>query len=333
MVPEQLSSDIETTTDDKQQLQSIEDQALTELMDESSSDRGDDTEQMSLLTAEEEVELAMCIEAGVLACERLAADTSELSGEDIADLGELIRLGEDAYTRMLASNQGLVRKYANYYDGLGLSFDDLVQEGNFGLIRAVQKFDYQLGYKFSTYAGKCIRFTMLRALANDSRTIRLPVHVGEKVSTMEAYRRKVVAAEGREPSIVEIAEAVELSESCAREYLLAARPTLSLHWNGPADDDREFEEMLGRTGHPDPTARDALAYVVPAIIRRAINMLAPHQKAVMDLRYTGDDVPSFAAVGEALGVTKDAPRQQEIKAVKALRDTPLRQLFEDIEVE
>ena len=114
MVPEQLSSDIETTTDDKQQLQSIEDQALTELMDESSSDRGDDTEQMSLLTAEEEVELAMCIEAGVLACERLAADTSELSGEDIADLGELIRLGEDAYTRMLASNQGLVRKYANY---------------------------------------------------------------------------------------------------------------------------------------------------------------------------------------------------------------------------
>ena len=181
---------------------------------------------MPLLTAEQEVELARAMEAGLFAAERLGQG-GKISPTLRADLQYIVREGERAKQHMLEANLRLVVSVAKKYAGRGMGLTDLIQEGNLGLIRAVEKFDYTKGFKFSTYATWWIRQALTRAMADQARTIRLPVHMVEQVNKIRRVERDLVVQLGRKPTAAEIAVEVDLSARAGRgDPLLQPRPRL-----------------------------------------------------------------------------------------------------------
>jgi RNA polymerase primary sigma factor len=279
---------------------------------------------VALLSAEQEVALAIRMEAGVLAEERLNSGVTldpQLSG----DLARLAEDGQRARIQMLEANLRLVVSLAKRHTGHGLPFLDLIQEGNLGLIRAVEKFDYTKGYKFSTYATWWINQAIHRAMADQSRTIRIPTKVAETIKQMSLLQAQLLADLGREPSTAELAEALDLPPAKVLEIQRYNREPLSLHTPLGADGDAEFGDLIEDT--EAITAADAVS---PSLLcqqfEAALAMLSEREAAVMRMRFGLDDGQprTLEEIGHVQGVTRERIRQIECKALSKLRH-PTRQ--------
>lgn len=288
-----------------------------------------------LLTADEEVELAKRIEAGVYAAEILrAVDAGERALPAGTTRDELRAVADDgvlAKDRMIRANLRLVVSTARrYYRNTGLSFLDLVQDGNLGLIRAVDKFDYRKGFKFSTYAVWWLRQAIERGRADKARGIRLPVHVLEEISKLGRADRKLQFSLGRGPTDVELADAIGSTVGRVNQLREISRSIVSL--DTPIGDEGEasYGDLIEDTEVPQPS--DVVEFHAMAEeLREIVKTLPPREAFVITLRYGLNDgrQHTLAEIGERLGLTKERIRQIEKEAVEHLRDPARRQLLLD----
>jgi RNA polymerase sigma factor (sigma-70 family) len=279
-----------------------------------------------LLTAEEEVDLSQRIEAGVYAQTLLAGvgdeDFVELTSgpATTAELAQLAREGEAARQHFLSANLRLVVSVARKYPRTAMSLLDLIQEGNLGLIRAVEKFDYRKGFKFSTYATWWIRQAISRAIAQHGRTIRLPVHLGEEVGRMNRARRDLVRELGREPSDDELATVVGVEPARIAELTRLAKDPVSLQ--SPVGDDEEsaLENFIRDAVIPGPEAV-VLAAQADADLTRLIDHLDERSALVVRARYGMEDGEphTFTEIGARLGLSRARIQQIEKEAIATLR--------------
>jgi RNA polymerase primary sigma factor len=273
--------------------------------------------QFPLLSADEEVTLARSVEAGLLADERLAQIVEDHPDRD--DLAELVQMGRASKRRLVESNLRLVVSVARRYTRRGLSLLDLIQEGNVGLIRAVERFDYMKGFKFSTYASWWIRQAISRALADQGRTIRLPVHVSDQLNRLLRVMRRLAQTEAREPTVAELAVATSLPPERVAQLLGYADDPVSLQ--SPVG---EKENSLGDLVE-DSDAMSPADLVARAMLREHIDRilagLSERERAVVRLRYGLDDgrVRTLEEVGVAFGVTRERIRQIENRTLVKLR--------------
>ncbi|RME06586.1 MAG: sigma-70 family RNA polymerase sigma factor [Anaerolineae bacterium] len=272
-----------------------------------------------LLTAEEEVQLARRIERGREARERLASG-EKLTDEERRQLQEAIRDGWAAREHLITANSRLVISVAKKYMGRGVPFLDLIQEGNIGLIRAAKKFDYHRGYKFSTYATWWIRQAVTRAIADQGRTIRLPVHMGDQINRMLRTRHQLTQELGREPTIDELAIALEVTPEKVQYMLRVARRPLSLEM--PTDDDAEsvLGDFIPDDDSPPPDDK-AIQNLLKEHLSLILDTLPPREVRVLQLRYGLLDgrMYTLEEVGRKMGVTRERVRQIEAQALNRLR--------------
>jgi len=272
-----------------------------------------------LLTAVEEVELARQIEAGLFA--EQALDRSPGLDERLTDeLDHLVLLGRMAKRRLIEANLRLVVSVAKRYVGRGLTLLDLVQEGNLGLIRAVEKFDYERGYKFSTYATWWIRQAMSRALADQARTIRVPVHVVELINRVMRVQRAMLQEYGAEPSAAEVGRVLELSESRVREVLRLAQEPVSLHTPVGEEDDVALGDLIEDADAASP-AETAAFLLLREHLEAVLATLGERERQLVRLRYGLDDgrPRTLEEIGHLFGVTRERIRQIEAKTLSKLR--------------
>ncbi|MGW2837727.1 RNA polymerase sigma factor [Streptomyces sp. NPDC001493] len=272
-----------------------------------------------LLTAAEEVELARRVEAGLFAEERLA--TGPRPDPRLAhDLDLITVLGRNAKRRLIEANLRLVVSVAKRYVGRGLTMLDLVQEGNVGLIRAVEKFDYTRGYKFSTYATWWIRQAMSRALADQARTIRVPVHVVEQINRVVRVRRRLLQERGYEPAAEEVGAELELSGERVREVLRLAQEPVSLHTPVGEEDDACLGDLI-EDGDAASPAESASFLLLREHLEAVLSTLGERERRVVRLRYGLDDGRSrtLEEIGTLFGVTRERIRQIEAKTLARLR--------------
>ena len=275
----------------------------------------------ALLSAEDEVELAQTIEVGLYA-EHLLKDSEEpLTRAMKRDLKVLVKDGKKARAHLLEANLRLVVSLAKRYTGRGMPLLDLIQEGNLGLIRAMEKFDYSKGFKFSTYATWWIRQAITRGMADQSRTIRLPVHLVEQVNKLSRIKREMYQHLGREATNEELAEESGIDESKIEMLLRQSRDPVSLDMPVGADEEAPLGDFI-----EDSEATDAESAVVASMrhsdIRAVLGTLEPREQDVIRLRYGLDDgVPrSLAQIGRRFGLSRERVRQIEREVMSKLRD-------------
>ena len=293
-----------------------------------------------LLNAELEVEIAQTIEEGNVAAAKLAAHELALSGEgsteDILDEAavsknrRLMRKGLKAKDELIEANLRLVVSIAKRYRNRGLAFLDLIQEGNLGLMRAVDKFDHTKGFKFSTYATWWIRQAITRAIADQARTIRIPVHMVETINKVVWAQRQLLQELGREPTIEEVAHRVELPMERVREILRINQDTVSLEQPVGDEDDFNLSDMIEDRGAvvPDDAATRSL---LDAAVREALGHLSEREQDVVRLRFGLDDgkIRTLEEVGKEFGVTRERVRQIESKTLAKLRRPDAAHLLRD----
>ncbi|WP_374204026.1 RNA polymerase sigma factor [Streptomyces sp. HPF1205] len=273
-----------------------------------------------LLTAVEEVELARRVEAGLFAEEKLAA-FPHLDSRLASDLDRLVVAGRMAKRRLIEANLRLVVSVAKRYVGRGLTMLDLVQEGNLGLIRAVEKFDYTRGYKFSTYATWWIRQAMSRALADQARTIRVPVHVVELINRVVRVQRRLLQERGYEPSTEEVAVQLELPVERVREVLRLAQEPISLHTPVGEEEDVALGDLI-EDGDAASPVESAAFLLLREHLDAVLSTLGERERKVVQLRYGLDDgrPRTLEEIGRIFGVTRERIRQIESKTLGKLRD-------------
>jgi RNA polymerase primary sigma factor len=271
-----------------------------------------------LLRADEEVILARCVEEGLRATERIV-EQDELGLERSARDRRLRTDGLDAKRILVEANLRLVVSIAKRYRNRGMAFLDLIQEGNLGLMRAVDKFDYTKGFKFSTYATWWIRQAITRAIADQARTIRIPVHMVETINKVIRVQRQLLQDLGREPTVDELADRAEMTPARVREILRVSQETVSLE-QPMGDDDFSLSDLIEDEAAVAPSEAAARAMLNEAV-NQALAELSDREQKVVRLRFGLDDgqMRTLEEVGKEFGVTRERIRQIESKTLAKLR--------------
>jgi RNA polymerase primary sigma factor len=285
---------------------------------------------VALLTAQEEVSLAQRIEAGVLADERLEKEAETLSDDERIELRWNSSDGARAKRHLVEANLRLVVSIAKRYVGRGMAFLDLIQEGNLGLIRAVEKFDYTKGYKFSTYATWWIRQAITRAIADQARTIRIPVHMVETINKLLRIQRQLLQDLGREPTAEEIGEQMELPPEKVREIQKISQEPVSLETPIGEEEDSHLGDFIEDSEAVVPLERASFR-LLQEQLESVLHTLSEREKEVIRLRFgLIDGQPcTLEEVGKKFGVTRERIRQIESKTLSKLRHPSRSQKLRD----
>ena len=285
---------------------------------------------VALLTAQEEVSLAKRIEAGVEASDRLEKGIAKLSDEQLRDLKRLQNDGAMAKRHLVEANLRLVVSIAKRYVGRGMAFLDLIQEGNLGLIRAVEKFDHEKGFKFSTYATWWIRQAITRAIADQARTIRIPVHMVETINKLARIQRQLLQDLGREPTAEEISEQMELPPEKVREIQKISQEPVSLETPIGEEEDSNLGDFIEDSDAVVPLERASFK-LLQEQLESVLHTLSDREKDVIRLRFgLVDGQPrTLEEVGKKFGVTRERIRQIESKTLSKLRHPSRSQKLRD----
>jgi RNA polymerase primary sigma factor len=283
-----------------------------------------------LLSADEEVSLAKRMERAIKATELLETRGHELPLDDVYTLRDQITDGEVAQEHLVRANARLVISVAKKYIGRGVPFLDLIQEGNIGLIRATNKFEYQRGHKFSTYATWWIRQAVSRAVADQGRTIRVPVHMGDQLNRMRRVQLQLTQELGREPSIDEIAVGMETTPDKVENLLEIARRPISLETPIDEEGDSTFGDFVEDVNSPAP-AEEVATNMLQEHLKKSLDRLPPREAQILRLRYGLEDgrVYTLEEVGQAIGVTRERVRQLEAQALNRLRQSSAHLILRD----
>lgn len=283
---------------------------------------------VSLLSADEEVELAQRIERGRIAREELAH--INVSGNRRDELRKSIEDSWGAREHLITANSRLVISVAKKYMGRGVPFLDLIQEGNIGLIRATKKFDYRRGHKFSTYATWWIRQAVTRAIADQGRTIRVPVHMGDQINKLLRVQHQLTQKLGRDPSIEEIAETLEVPTKKVENMIQVARRPLSLETPTDDEEDSVLGDFIEDEEAPAP-AETATYNLLREHLESVLKDLPPREVRILQLRYGLLDGQAYTLeeVGRKMGVTRERVRQIEAQALTRLRQPQIRKILRD----
>jgi RNA polymerase primary sigma factor len=283
-----------------------------------------------LLNAEQEVDLAKRIEAGLFAEEKLAEDGEKVHRDVRMDLEWVAEDGRRAKDHLLEANLRLVVSLAKRYTGRGMLFLDLIQEGNLGLIRAVEKFDYTKGYKFSTYATWWIRQAITRAMADQARTIRIPVHMVEVINKLARVQRQMLQDLGREPTAEELAVELDMTTEKIVEVQKYGREPISLHTPLGEEGDSEFGDLIEDTEAIQPG--EAVSFtLLQEQLRSVLDTLSEREAGVVSMRFgLIDGQPkTLDEIGKVYGVTRERIRQIESKTMLKLRHPSRSQVLRD----
>jgi RNA polymerase primary sigma factor len=284
---------------------------------------------VALLNAEQEVELAKRIEAGLFAEERLNSG-SKIDSKHKRELWWIKEDGKKAKNHLLEANLRLVVSLAKRYTGRGMLFLDLIQEGNLGLIRAVEKFDYTKGYKFSTYATWWIRQAITRAMADQARTIRIPVHMVEVINKLARVQRQMLQDLGREPTPEELAKELDMTPEKVVEVQKYGREPISLHTPLGEDGDSEFGDLIEDSEAVVPA--DAVSFtLLQEQLHSVLDTLSEREAGVVSMRFglTDGQPKTLDEIGKVYGVTRERIRQIESKTMSKLRHPSRSQVLRD----
>ena len=333
---ENPSDDVDEDEMDLSDIDEDDDENGIGLSDDLSNIETDDTiglylkevSRVPLLTADEEVELAQRIEKGRISREELAR--VNVTPERRLELRKNIEDSWAARDHLITANSRLVISVAKKYMGRGVPFLDLIQEGNIGLIRATKKFDYRRGHKFSTYATWWIRQAVTRAIADQGRTIRVPVHMGDQINKLLRYQHQLTQKLGRDPSVEELAAELDVPIKKVENMIQVARRPLSLET--PTDD--EEDSVLGDFIEDDdaPAPADSATYnLLKEHLQIILNDLPPREVRILQLRYGLLDGQAYTLeeVGNKMGVTRERVRQIEAQALSRLRHPSVQKILRD----
>ncbi|HET7304463.1 MAG TPA: RNA polymerase sigma factor [Segeticoccus sp.] len=285
---------------------------------------------VALLNAEQEVELAKRIEAGLFAEEKLGADDGTMDMKIKREMWWIAQDGKKAKNHLLEANLRLVVSLAKRYTGRGMLFLDLIQEGNLGLIRAVEKFDYTKGYKFSTYATWWIRQAITRAMADQARTIRIPVHMVEVINKLARVQRQMLQDLGREPMPEELAKELDMTPEKVVEVQKYGREPISLHTPLGEDGDSEFGDLIEDSEAVVPA--DAVSFtLLQEQLHSVLDTLSEREAGVVSMRFglTDGQPKTLDEIGKVYGVTRERIRQIESKTMSKLRHPSRSQVLRD----